>query len=240
MAATGQRPTGRVFRPSIKGSIAALAGVAFLLGLAGWQWSRYLEKQALWDGFASGTDQLIELPRAAVPPKRFSHVQVSGRYLGERQFLLDNMSHDGEAGYRVLTPLDRPGAETILVDRGWVPHRSSGRLPDLAVSADSRTLTGRADLLPRRGVNLTDHPGKEWPKLMSYPTIDALERELGRPLYPQILLLDASAPDAFVRDWQPPGLPPAQHLGYAITWLGCALTLAFLFVRASRRPVTQS
>ena len=36
-----------------------------------------------------------------------------------------------------------------------------------------------------------------------------MERALGRPLYPQIVLLDAAEPGGFVRDWQPPGLPPA-------------------------------
>ena len=232
----GVAPVARRFRPTLAGTLAALAGFAFLCGLGSWQLARFHQNQALWESFAKGTDQLIDLPRASTPPGRYAHVRLSGRYLAERQILLDNMTHEGESGYRVLTPLERVGADTVLVDRGWVPRRSSGRLPDLAPPADTVTVTGRADFLPGRGVDLADHPGAEWPKLMSYPKIDAVERVLGRPLYPQIVLLDAAEPAGFVRDWQPPGLPPAQHLGYAITWFTCAPVFLFLCILVARRP----
>lgn len=233
-------PLLRRFRPTVSGVVACVAGLALLCGLGIWQVMRYHERQAQWEAFARGTDRLIELPRASTPPERYSHVRVRGRYLAERQVLLDNMAHDGESGYRVLTPLERVGAETVLVDRGWVPRRSSGRLPDLTPPPDEVTVLGRADRLPGRGVNLTDHPGPEWPKLMSYPTIDAVERVLGRPLYPEIVLLDPAEPGGFVRDWQPPGLPPAQHLGYAITWFSCAVVLLALSIRAAMRPLDAS
>ena len=232
-------PVVRRFRPTLTGTLAAVAGLALLCGLGTWQLSRFHEKTALWESFANGTDRLVDLPRASTPPARYAHVRVSGRYLAERQILLDNMAHEGESGYRVLTPLERVGADTVLIDRGWVPRRSSGRLPDLAPPADTVTLLGRTDYLPGRGVDLTDHPGAEWPKLMSYPKIDAVERALGRPLYPQIVLLDAAEPGGFVRDWQPPGLPPAQHLGYAITWFTCAAVFLALCIRVARRPAVR-
>ena len=232
-------PPATRFRPSLSGILITLAGCVFLCGLGTWQVARFHEKQALWDGFATGTDRLVDLPRASTPPPRYSHVKVAGRYLTDRQFLLDNMTHDGEAGYRVLTPLEAGHGETVLVDRGWVPHRASGRMPELAVTTDAVELTGRTDDLPRRGVDLKDNPAANWPRLMSYPRMDALERALGRTLYPQIVLLDPDAPGGYVRDWQPPGLPPAQHLGYAITWYTCALTLLGLFVYRSRRPASE-
>lgn len=225
----------RRLRTRLAGAALVLAGCVALCGLGAWQWSRYLEKQALWDGFARGTDVLIDLPRAAHPPARYAHVRLTGRYLTERQFLLDSMTHAGESGYRVLTPLERPTGDTVLVDRGWVPRRSTGRTPDLAATTDEVAVTGRADLLPSRGINLADRPAPDWPRLVNYPRMEVLEQALGRPLYPQIVLLDPEVPGGYVRDRQPPGLPPAQHLGYAITWFGCALTLAVLYLRAQRR-----
>ena len=236
MPAPANTPAVRRFRPSLSGTLIAAAGCLALCGLGTWQLARYHEKAALWDAFAAGTDTMIDLPRASVPPTRYSHARVRGRFLTERQFLLDSMTHEGESGYRVLTPLERERGETVLVDRGWIPRRSSGKMPDLSITTDTVELTGRMDLLPSRGVDLPDHPAQEWPRLLNFPTMDVLERALGRPLYPQILLLDAEAPGGFVRDWSPPGLPPARHLGYAITWYACALTLAFLFVHRSRRP----
>ncbi len=228
-------PATRRFRPSRSGTLIALAGVVVLCALGSWQVARYHEVQALWASYAAGTDREIELPRASVPPPRYSHARIRGRYLTERQILLDSMMHEGEAGYRVLTPLEREHGETVLVDRGWVPRRASGKMPDLGVTTDTVEVTGRMDLLPGRGVDLPPAPSKDWPRLLSYPKLDEVERALGRPLYPQILLLDPELPGGFVREWQPPGFAPARHLGYAITWFACALTLVGLYVQRSRR-----
>ncbi len=229
----------RRFRPSLSGTLIAGTGVVILCGLGTWQVSRYHQMQALWDGYAAGSDQTIDLPRASTPPSRYVHARIKGRYLSERQFLLDSMPHEGEMGYRVLTPLEREHGETVLVDRGWVPRRSSGHTPDLTVTTDTVELTGRMDLPPGRGVDLKDTPSKDWPRLMNYPKMDDLERALGRPLYPQILLLDPTLPNGFVRDWQPPGFAPSRYLGYAITWFACALTLVGLYIQRSRRPVAR-
>lgn len=227
----------RRFRPSRSGTAIAVTGIAVLCALGTWQVSRYHQMQALWDSYASGTDTQVELPRASVPPPLYVRTRVKGRYLTERQFLLDNMDHEHEFGYRVLTPLEREHGETLLVDRGWVPRRASGRMPDLSVTTDTVELTGRIDNLPGRAVELKATPSKDWPRLLNYPKLEELERALGRPLYPRILLLDPQVPGGFVRDWRPPGFPPERYLGYAITWFTCALTLAGLYIQRSRRPV---
>jgi surfeit locus 1 family protein len=49
------------------------------------------------------------------------------------------------------------------------------------------------------------------------------------------VLLDPTAADGYVRDWQPPGLPPARHWAYAIQWWLFAATLAVLWSVASVR-----
>ena len=63
---------------------------------------------------------------------------------------------------------------------------------------------------------------------------DALESIAA--VQPNIILLDAQEPDGFVRDWQPPGLPPERHSAYALTWFALALTLLVLYVRLALRP----
>ena len=45
-----------------------------------------------------------------------------------------------------------------------------------------------------------------------------------------VLLLDADSGPGFVREWQPPGLPPERHIGYAVQWWAFALLLVGLFV----------
>ena len=66
-----------------------------------------------------------------------------------------------------------------------------------------------------------------------------LDAALGHVLERRIVLLDPGAADGYVRDWQPPGLPPARHWAYAIQWWLFALALLVLStvmaVRRARR-----
>jgi cytochrome oxidase assembly protein ShyY1 len=62
---------------------------------------------------------------------------------------------------------------------------------------------------------------------------------LGEPIVDYQLLLDAAAPDGYVRDWRAPVLPPDRHLAYAGQWaalafgaVAAALVIAF---RTARR-----
>ena len=148
-----------------------------------------------------------------------------------------NMTHDGRVGYRVLTPL-RTSLGLVLVDRGWIaaPARRE-ELPDLPVTAEVRVVTGRIDDLPRAGIELKTSDGVGWPRRLSYPDLSALRRIYAAPVAPSIILLDAAAPDGFLRDWRPGGLPPERHFGYAVQWYGLSLALLVLFLVANfRKP----
>jgi cytochrome oxidase assembly protein ShyY1 len=57
---------------------------------------------------------------------------------------------------------------------------------------------------------------------------------LGRPLESRQLLLDARAPLGYLRDWQPPGMSPAQHLSYAIQWWSFAALALVLYAALNR------
>ena len=58
--------------------------------------------------------------------------------------LLGPRIHEGENGFQVITPLDRPnGASTVLVNRGWIPKvkanqkdRGEGALPEGEVTVE--------------------------------------------------------------------------------------------------------
>jgi surfeit locus 1 family protein len=222
----------REFAPQLVPTLVAVPLFVLLLALGHWQLNRAAEKQALWDQFARGDAAAMALP--GVPPARYSRVSVSGHYVPERQFLLDNMVHEGVAGYRVLTPFAWDDGPPVLVDRGWVPvGPSRSQLPDLSVADGPRTITGRIDLTPRAGATLEAPESFSWPRVLNYPPMAVMERALGRPLYPEIILLDPNALDGYVRDWHAPGFPPARHLGYAATWFALAVTLLILYVSLS-------
>jgi len=233
----------RVFAPRAHYTLLALLAAAVFVRLGFWQWQRGVDREAQWQRFAHGTDQLIDLgaarPATAVP--LYQRVRVSGELDGAHQFLLDNRTWHGRAGYEVLTPLKRALPPALLVDRGWVPFAGvRAQLPDVTLAAAGGvTLSGRLAPLPSPGLasgRAAPPAQAPWPKVTSYPGMDELAAALGAPLSARILLLDAHEPYGYVRDWQAPGLPPLRHFSYAVQWWSfAALALLAWGVLSVRR-----
>ncbi|MGB8692438.1 MAG: SURF1 family protein [Steroidobacteraceae bacterium] len=227
------------------GMVALAVGGALLFAELGrWQWHRAAEKSAYAAAFAAGSLRVVPLDgqsTSALP--RYAQVSVSGVYDAGHQFLLDNIIHDGQAGYEVLTPFRLSDGRLLLVNRGWLPLPQGRRdeLPDLTMksreseeSAPPDTLNGRLDALPVAALaSGTVAPGSDanWPKRTSFPTMAQLGASLQHPLEAQQLLLAADQPQGYARHWQPAsaGFGPERHLAYAIQWWGLGALSLFLF-----------
>ena len=232
------------------GSARTLAAVLGLLALAAlfawlgaWQLTRAETSRAALAQFASGAEDrvLASLPLALADDLRFRRVEIDGEYVAEPQFLLDNMLHEGAAGYQVLTALRVPGTdERVLVNRGWVPAGERTVLPDVAVGRGARTVTGRLEHLPRPGMRLGEQAADHGDAVvvMQYPTAAELAQRLGAPVFDYEVLLDPVAEDGYARDWKAPGMAPERHLAYAGQWLalclGALATAIVIAVRAVR------
>lgn len=235
-----RRLGSRAFAPRPVITLVTTVLFTMLLALGFWQLDRMRQKQALFDAFAAGTretHELRDMPAGATT--RYSHVSASGRYDSSHQILLDNMTHAGSAGFRVLTPFVYDGGRTVLVDRGWVALGATrAALPAVEVDEEERRVAGRLDELPAAGIEL---PAGElqvvWPRVLNYPRHSELSAALERPLDPLIILLDPDQPDGFVREWRPSTFPPERHLSYAITWFSLAAALATVFIVTNLRPV---
>lgn len=207
--------------------------LALLVWLGTWQVHRAEEKRLQTAAFESGGLVASSLPAT---PARYARVRLEGHYLPEKQVLLDNMTHAGRVGFRVLTPFSMTGGATVLIDRGWVPLGASrAQLPDVTVEAGSRLVIGRLDEFPRAGIDPPPGGGSGWPMVLNYPSLATLEQAVGFPLYPRLVLLDATAKDGYLRDWQPTGLSYERHLGYAAQWYALAATLAVLYLVVALR-----
>ena len=229
----------------------AIVGLLALGGLfawlAAWQIERASVSRATLAQFDHGAAEpvLASLPSVLGEAERFRRAEAHGEYAGT-QFLLDNMVHDGVAGYQVLTPLRVHGvAKRVLVNRGWVPAGNDRRvLPEVGVGVGARTVTGRVERLPRPGLRLgvdSENAGAGPAVVLQYPTAEALASRLGEPVFDYQLLLDAAAPDGYIRAWRAPVLAPERHLAYAGQWaalaLGAAATaLVIAFRTAKRKP----
>ena len=221
-----------------------LALAALFAGLGAWQLRRAGESRATIAEFESGAGEVL----AGLPPKldddvRFRRVEVDGAYIGEPQFLLDNMLHEGAVGFEVLTALRVTGVERrVLVNRGWVPAgRDRASLPDVAIDERARTVSGRLERLPRPALRLGEEPVDhgEATVVLLYPTAEQLARRLGSPVFDYQLLLDPGSDDGYVRDWRAPTLSPERHLSYAGQWLALGLgafaAAIVMAVKAMRR-----
>jgi surfeit locus 1 family protein len=239
-------PGKRVFAPTAAFTVLALLGALVFVRLGVWQWHRGVERSAERTRFEHGAGQLIELgARVATEVPLYQRVSVRGQLDGAHQFLLDNRTWQGRAGYEVLTPLKRAGAPALLVDRGWVPFTGTrAQLPEVSVAAVAPVeLTGRLGLLPSPGLasgRSAPDPRAPWPKVTSYPDTGQLAAALAAPLEPRILLLDPQAPFGYLREWRPPGLQPLRSYSYAIQWWAFAVLTLVVWALTSRRPAAEA
>lgn len=226
----------RRFAPTLRWALVAALGVALFASLGRWQLHRAEEKRALYEGFAAGAGTAVSLPEDYRPVERYLRVTARGHYDSSRQFLLDNMTHEGVPGFHVLTPLVQHDLRVVLVDRGFVPLAGSrSDLPDVTVDEGERSVTGRADNLPRAAVALAAGPATGWPRIVSFPVMSEVATALSARVYPQVVLLDADQPEGFLRDWRPPGMPPDKHVAYAVQWFGLAATVFVTWIVLSFR-----
>jgi surfeit locus 1 family protein len=223
-------------------TLLTLAAASGFMLLGRWQWHRAAEKRALNADFSASAAVVSDLGSRSVGEfPRYAQIRVHGRYDGAHQFLLDNASHRGRAGYEVLTPLQLDDGRRLLIDRGWLPlTRSRAELPYVGIDVPaSLAVTGRTDQLPVAAIafgHAPPAPGPTWPKVTSFPTMDELSTALGSRLEPRLLLLNPSEPLGFARDWQPEGLGPARHVSYAIQWWSFAALALVLYGVLNRRP----
>jgi surfeit locus 1 family protein len=135
----------RLVRIGEKGSkfgIALLALIpitAFALGT--WQIQRLEWKTKL---MARYEDRLVR-PPLPLPPRidpdaihefDYRRVYATGRFRHDKEMLIGPRTQDGKDGFMVVTPLEREGQSTILVNRGWISKekkyqvdRDPGALP---------------------------------------------------------------------------------------------------------------
>lgn len=230
----------RVFSPSWLMTVITLLLLILFISLGRWQWGRAEFKQRLGEEFAAQADRAVVLgSKTATDLPRYARVEVSGAWDGSRQFLLDNRTRDGRAGYEVMTPLQLDNGRWLLVNRGWVPFEGyRDRLPDVGLpSIDGKVrVAGRLDELPAAGLaggRAAPSVSGNWPRVTAYPLPAELARALGVDegrLETRVLLLDSSAPNGYRRDWKPFVKGPEQNWSYAIQWWSFAVLLLVLFV----------
>ena len=233
------------FRPGLVPTIVTIVMLPILIALGFWQLDRAQQKRDMIAAMQAGLAKPgIDLNRdhPGWPDIKHRAVSAVGRFDDGHQFLVDNQTLDGEAGYAVLTPLMIQGSHTaVLVDRGWVPWPGGTRaMPHIEVDENLVSVHGLVDQGPTTGMRLGG-PAEDtsgWPRRLAYVDFKYLQAQLPYKLLPYVIRVSGPAPFAYRKDWSPRmdvGLSPSRHLGYAAQWFGLATTLVVIFLSVNLR-----
>lgn len=223
---------GFSFRPPWWGIVLLLIGVSLFVRLGMWQWQRSIDKEQLLLRSKQAYYSFLALSKA-VKITQYQRLKVSGEFDSARTFLLDNRFYKHRIGFEVINLLKTRNGRYLLVDRGWVQAMANRQqLPSVPLVAVQHELKGQAYYPSSKSWVLSsdlDNVGK-WPLIIEKVDIQQIEKLLNVRLYPFMLRLDASDPNALVRDWRVVTMKPAQHKGYAVQWFGFALAAIIIFL----------
>ena len=211
--------------------LTTLAMLVVLCGLGTWQVQRLAWKT----GILAQVDAAEARPAVPLPadPAPFLKVRVDGRFRGDLAALYAAEVHDLRdgpvMGGQLIVPLERAGADTILVDRGWVPQGRRDPIPDGAMSVEGF-------------VHPAEQPGlfaaRDDPVARHFYTMDppAIGAALGLQVAPFVLVaMGPTPPQGYPDPAQHLPRPPNNHLEYAITWYGLAVVLLVIFCLYARK-----
>lgn len=107
-------------------TIALIPIISFILGT--WQVQRLGWKTKL---MAKFEDRLVK-PPLPLPPRvdpdaisefDYRRVYATGHFRHDKEMLVGPRMNEGEDGFIVVTPLEREGQSTVLVNRGWISRK---------------------------------------------------------------------------------------------------------------------
>ena len=144
--------------------------------------------------------------------------------------------HDGQAGWRLLSPcrVAAGGFESVLVDRGFVPDTVKERPPVDPASTAAVRLVGVLHAAGRGNPFSPPNSAGRWYRADVPAMASALKAPRPAPL---VLIAErADPPDAPMLVAAPVSSDiPNNHLGYAITWYGLAAALLGVYAAMLRR-----
>lgn len=213
--------------------LAAVVVMATTARLGVWQLDRGAQKEALQHEIElqAAAPALPAEALAAEPvdaaAQHYRRITLRGTWLAHETVYLDNRQMRGRPGFFVLTPLQLPAGDAVVVQRGWIPRDAMDRhhLVSVATPEGEVTVQGRVAPWPSRLTALgADEPGAIRQNL-DLADYQVQTRRVLRPLSVTELAHAGNEGDGLLRDWPLPAVDVHKHYGYAAQWFAfCALT----------------
>lgn len=212
--------------------------LVLLVSLGTWQWQRMVWKENLLAAISERSTavpaslQNVEAMAASGADIEYRSVTAKGVFdNNHEQFFF--ATHEGQTGYFVYTPLFLSNARVVLVNRGFIPYDMKEQVKRLDGQIAGEVEISGLARQPINGKPSALVPDNDLTKnIYFWKDIGAMADNAGiarRNLVPFFIDVN-KAPN-------PGGFPiggvtlvdlPNNHLQYAITWYGLALSLVFV------------
>jgi surfeit locus 1 family protein len=213
-------------------ALSTLAMLIVLVGLGTWQVYRLQWKTAILAQIAAAEVEPA-VPLTATPAS-YTKISVTGRFRFDRTAEFGAEVRDTAAGptmgFYQIVPLQRDGAPTVLVNRGWIPQKRTAPLNDpegqmtvvgyIRSPEESHWFSATDDVAERHFY--TRAPSKIAAALGVTDAAPFIVVALGPATTP-------GTAESFPAPAQNLPRPPNNHLSYAITWYGLAVALLVIF-----------
>lgn len=211
--------------------LATLIGTAILVTLGVWQVQRLQWKEGLLAQLAAnavaepiGLAEAAGLAETSRDPE-FVRVKFTASYrhdAGKKMIA----TYQGGQGWTIITPAVTADGFAVVVDRGRLPGQ---RLANFEMPEGEVTIEGVIRTY-RRGQGIFDPENDPAANLWYWWDVKAMLATSGLPEglkpFPYVVqLLPSDATGEFPRPEEPKANLTNNHLGYALTWFGLAVTL---------------
>lgn len=209
-------------------AISTVIMLVVLVGLGVWQ----LQRRAWKHDLLARIDAAEHLPAVPMPelPDSFAKVHLAGRLRTDLQARYGAELRGDTLGAQLIVPLERDGAAPVLVDLGWLPN---DRISHLAFPKDS------VDGFIRPPEHAGTFSGTDDPGQHLFYTLDpaVIGASLGYSKVAPFTLVAMGAVPTGVYPVPATEMPRPvdNHLQYAFTWFGFALTLLVIFTLYARK-----
>lgn len=222
-----------------------LVVLGVFLSLCAWQVGRAFDKEAI----ITMAQQKALLPSTLISPKSllvsqndqswerylYRKNKIQGTWLTKYNYLHDNITYDGIAGYEVLTPFRVVDGSVILINRGWIDKRQYDE-QQILLSPDREDATQTIEgiwVLPTTRFILKETPYPlNFPKIIQHIKPEIIAKDIQHSLFPLQLRLESNQQgSSLAHHWVPVYGSPQKHYAYALQWFFFALILCFLYFK---------
>ena len=182
---------------------------------------------------------------------------LTGRFVPGREYLWDNRTYQGRAGYEVLTPFTCNDGAQLLVDRGWIGTGDDrARLPRWNTPTAPLNLVGFV-FVPAMGATWLQSTARgdwatNWPKRIGRLDIQRIAEDQSassgqaaaatpaHQTYRYPVIVDGGGSGAFAYNFEPASISPTRNRGYVVQWFALAAgILGYLGYRSWQRLPAQ-